>query len=231
MPSRQTNYRRKVWGRSIVGRSGQVALYNQPAPFPNRQYFHNQRYMVDYLFYSGAVGVSGSAKLFQLNSLYAPEYSGGHQPYERDQAAAIYQFYKITHVTVKITWYSAQDSAMVGMVAFLNSSNTTTMTGESYYVSAERIGVYATIVSASGANDQKTVTYNWSIAELDGLTPQQNALDDARYLSLMGGNPAAIPKMEVTAANSAGNEGYGIRAMIEIFYSGYYSGRLQVAQS
>lgn len=46
---------------------------------------------------------TGTEIVFNLNSIFAPRTSGGHQPYGRDQLAALYQRYKVHHVKVEIT--------------------------------------------------------------------------------------------------------------------------------
>jgi len=82
---------------------------------------------------SGAAGVVGTETIFRLNSMYDPEFGvGGHQPYGRDQMAAIYNRYKVWKCDVEITVHFANTATSFFAMKWSGPSDTTALTGMDY---------------------------------------------------------------------------------------------------
>lgn len=224
-PWKDSPYKGRIFHGNRLGVLGNVTRWNAANPFPARQYFHNMSYNLFYLLTAGTSGVIGDTYALQLSSITAPSVSGGHQPYMRDQAATIWQFYKVTRVRVKFTFFNASSDSTIGVVQVHNSTDTSSMAGVAPVYQTEKKGCRAAIIQTdTGGNNMNVIDFDASIAEIDGLSELQHVADDARYLSTMAGSPAAIPWLEFGCGELNAVTGTTVKVMIEAYFNGYFCG-------
>lgn len=68
---------------------------------------------------TGTSGNFGTAQKYHLTSMYAPQVGGGHQPYARDQFAALYGKYIVVGVEYEINFVPSATSAKYAVCALV----------------------------------------------------------------------------------------------------------------
>jgi len=132
-----------------------------------------------------AYGANGS-QIFRLNSIFDPDYTyTGHQPYFRDQLAALYNTYKVLKCEADLKFYFA-DSTAIALKATCRASQFNTggtMTLESEQPESTTV----TCVALTGPARHHKVYDIAQIQEVDQVIWAR----DATQRTAMGSNPTA----------------------------------------
>lgn len=124
-------------------------------------------------------------KRFNMNSIFSPEYSGGHQPLGRDQYAVLYNRYRVWSCSARISCISQGSVTVPESVTLLANNSTNAYT--TYDEACEQKGAITKIVAPGGAD--ATIFYKkWSLLAVTGQTRQ--GYKDDRYQALMSAKPA-----------------------------------------
>jgi len=137
-------------------------------------------------------------KRFNLNSIYAPEYSGGHQPLGRDQYGNLYNRYRVWSTSVRVdasTKGSVVTPMQVTMVATNSSSSYT-----DFDTAAEQAGAFTKMVPANGS----TATHFFRKYYLPAVNGQtKTAYKDDRFQATFGASPSEIISLHLVHGTSA----------------------------
>lgn len=236
------NYRRRALKRPITGLASKVnpsyarmTKFSSGLPFPP---IKNMKFHYTYMGTLNSVGsgssLFGPSKTFQLNSLTAPEASGGHQPMGFDQicaAAAMYHRYKVNSVKVRISFSNpicstaAALNSMWGGILINNPTNSDDITGDSISAISERPqGQVVKIPYQSGTNEAIIECY-FPMNKLFNWTRLQFKADNSTTTGTYTGSPASMPTMTVAVVdNSAQVDVCYIRCKVDFtFYATMYA--------
>jgi hypothetical protein len=150
---------------------------------------------------SGAVGTFGTERVYRLNSLYDPDFTGaGHQPYAYDQLSAIYAKYKVHAVTIDLTITDPIVDANIVAVSAQGPNQTAVLTGALWGTLGERPDTWVRPINAGGGqvmNMKKTFPMHVLMA----LTKSQFAADIDTTSAAISANPSATPWLRLAVAN------------------------------
>lgn len=144
----------------------------------------------------GVVAVNNLATFqYNLNSIYDPNKSGvGHQPYGRDQYAALYNRYRVIACSWRVTCIPS-NSARVIQVATLPSNVTPTPIANVWDVREQPRAKY--ICQQPGAPQQYVVGKSY-LPSLMGRTKAQYMADD-NYQAQVGSDPSELALLNLYA--------------------------------
>jgi hypothetical protein len=154
-----------------------------------------------------------AAAIFRLNDTFAP-YSGGHQPYGRDQLAAIYGIYKVLAVTVSIRMLTNPTAPTAMQLSFTVPTDTLTIHGLAVSTVGEKPN--NTTLFAVPTNKPPTYVRRFPMEELLGVSLKDFQADDDNYASVAGSSPGSVPKMHIVTANMLDNTQYSIVCAVEV---------------
>lgn len=154
-----------------------------------------------YSFQCGTLGVFGTEQVWNLNSTFDIDLTGtGHQPYLRDQYAALYAKYKVLAVKINITCSDPSADGLVVAFQLSPPAGTVALAGQTPTTVGERPDTDLKYINNTGA--QRVVFNRYrSIQSLSGLTKLQFGADLSQYCANVNSDPAAIPKLRVAAAD------------------------------
>lgn len=164
---------------------------------------------------------------YNLNSLYSPDYTGGHQPYGRDTYAGLYNRYRVFAVRYRV-FYSTTSSATTtyrGCLLWNNDSSAQSNWG----LIAERPGSRTTEFSWTRHSVLKG---HLTLANITGVTPVQYKTDD-RFQAQAGATPSETIALHVFHADNTGNPAAANIVQIRVqltFYCEWFD-PLDLAQS
>jgi len=160
------------------------------------------------LTYADIIAISPGSHVgqytFRGNSVYDPDYtSTGHQPYYRDQLAALYSRYRVYSSSIKVSIVNEQVATAL-QVTVIPASDITAFTSSTYpleypYAKGARLlGVGAIFTS--------TVKHEMSTQEILGLRARE--VLDQDYAALVGAQPSSewywqIVAQDLSAQNVA----------------------------
>lgn len=170
--------------------------------------------------------LTGTPSVFRLNSLFDPLLSGAgtnHQPYSFDQLSGLYRQYKVTAVTVELTFYGPSNGRMFGAAQFRSSQDTgPDCNGRNYYDIGERNGGWVSTISNAG-NRVAIMRQRVNLWELEGLTFDQYIADDT-YEALMSANPQKSPLLELAVGDFDSNASSSCIYTIKFIFHAYVFG-------
>lgn len=200
--------------------------------FPSQYPVHVRYVSTPGILQSGIAGVVGPASSFNLNSLFAPETSGGHQPYFRDSLASIYGYYKITHCTVKVTArYVLNPTFSLCTSVRSSTDRADVISGKTFSVATEQPGTSFVHGSTAGNTGCSLDLGTLSIQNIEGCTKVMYDADTDGYNAAVGATPSKAPILEVGVASLDGNSGNTGYCYIELVMHGFFYGRLVVPPS
>lgn len=165
-------------------------------------------------------GLTGSSRIFRLNSLYDPDQSAtGHQPRGYDQFQAFYRKYTVYKVKVQIkAIVGTTDSAFVAVACSPANSNYTI--SNRFTAELQESG-NATIMSMPNTRDpsRKNWEQTFMIADIEGC-PRSKIYNEDVYSADWINNPAATPVLQLAAGDY--EEGAGVGAISRIMISFEY---------
>lgn len=158
------------------------------------------------------VSGAGAMTSWRVNSLYDPDLTGlGKQPVGYDQYTAIFNRYRVTHCTYKITWINALGNTEVGnrvarVGLYLSPTNSVASDPEAW---ANQFGAHTKLLGPSTGN-QGTVSISGTVdfAKTFGIKPQE--LTDLDYSATFNASPARVAYMHafISAIGAAGAVAY-----------------------
>lgn len=155
-----------------------MSLSLGPGPCPSRI-----AVTLQYSSYDASTG-SDRDKLFQLNSIYKPDYTGsGHQPRGRDQYAILYNRYRVIRVCASVIASNGGNPAVVGLCG---DSSTSAYTSLQDFL--EQPGAYLRGVGTNGVGMQ-FITQSYNMWDLLGVSKQTYFGDDT-YAADVGSSPS-----------------------------------------
>lgn len=194
---------------STVGQAYGIAGFGRRQPFPTHKNIVLTYVMSTNLNSSSGLTVYGTEKSFNLNSLYSPETSGGHQYYYFDQICAsgqIYGRYKVNAVRVRVTFTGVRggDSAddqenCYGAILLNNISTSDSIAGKSTYLANELPQVKLVQLSSSG-DRPAVIDFYVPMHKLFGWNKSAYRNDMNNTTAAYNGNPASIPTMRLAIA-------------------------------
>lgn len=179
---------------------------------------------------TGAIDFFGAEYVYSLNSIYDPLWStGGHQPYGHDTLATMYKKYKVSGCLVEITFSDPSvDGTVVGAM-IQPPGATATLAGNTIGKCKERPNTMTKPVNNTGSQAAFIKSYV-PIGKISGLTDLQFKADQNTYSANYGADPAAIPKLRISAANSRGTAGT-ITVRVKLTYYCQSYDRITLPQS
>lgn len=143
---------------------------------------------------TGTTAATGTEIVLQLNSLYSPEASGGHQPRYFDQLTPTpYKKYRVYEVGVRVTFLDPSSVTCYGCLQVRSSQDSSTVTVQNGWDVAERPGGWRMQIPGSGTR-QCNFCKVFKIWEIEGMSYNQWLADDG-FDANYSANPAAITKL------------------------------------
>lgn len=194
---------------SIVGSAFGIAGFGRKQPFPPRKNIVLTYVTSHNLNTTSGLTTFGSEKVFNLNSLYSPEASGGHQYYYFDQVCAsgqMYSRYKVNAIRVRITFTGVRggDSAddqenCFGGILLNNIATSESLNGKSTHLANELPQVKLVQLSSSGDRPAVIDVYI-PLHKLFGWNKSAYRNDVSNTTAPYSGSPGSIPTMRLAIA-------------------------------
>lgn len=201
-------------------------------PFPSTMYSVHKYCTNGSLFNENLTGSIGPEKVFNLNSLYSPEFTGGgHQPQGFDQMCAIYAQYTVYKVRAKVRFFATDPSMSLSDCLCINvrpSKNPLSWTMQSR-LPREVAEQNNSIVLDAGEAGQWS-TGDLFIADVEGL-PRSAIFDDISYTGRSNTNPSIMNYIAMACGNWHIDTGVSINYAIELEYFALWSNLIPMAQS
>lgn len=181
-----------------------------------------------YSFQCGALGLFGVEQVWSLNDLFDPDFTGvGHQPYLRDQYAALYAKYKVQAVKVETVISDPSADGIVIALGFSPPADATTFNGQPPSVIGERPNAELKYVNNTGPQVTRYNRFR-KISTISGLSMLQFHADQSTYSANVGASPAAIPKLRMAIAALDGASTPTVKILIKLtFYAKWYDRIIQ----
>lgn len=179
---------------------------------------------------AGTTGVYGTETIFNLNSLYSPQYSGGHQPYGRDSLALLYRRYVVHAVGIDLTYTDPSEDGMIIACILQGADGTFAITGSNNNAIAEKPMTVVRTINNSGEQTGH-IKHFTHLHKLEGIHKYQWNANLADYSAGVGATPSKTPYLRIACASARNTSGATImlRPLIK-FYCTFYE-RIVLAQS
>lgn len=174
--------------------------------------------------YSSA-GTNIDNNRINLNSMFAPMYTGGHQPYGRDTYAGLYNRYRVFGVRYRIT---VSSTSQTNMNATIMWNNDPTLETNATLTSERPCSLSQNLSWASPCVFQGHLT----LSRITGV-PNSTYKSDDRYQATVGTNPSESIIMHILLYDSLGNAvsaGYASVRIELTFYTEWFDPQ-NIAQS
>lgn len=217
-PSRKrkpSSARRLFTGKKARVSARPTTLVNKSlTPYPAR-FVTRLKYVYNNIVAGAVAGVAVDTR-FNLNSLYSPEFSGGHQPYGFDQLCAAngsitpYGRYRVMATTWRVTFLSTQNLFTV----VIPNNSTSSLTGAVENTAELPRAVSKLAGTASGAS---VITGGIRLANLNGDTESRYKADD-RFQAPYNAKPLEDLLLHVVGRNpdaSAATAAYGLEVVLQ----------------
>lgn len=197
--------KRKMYKKRGVRKGARKILVNnalQPIP---------QRYIAKHKYVANVTTDANGNYTFNLNSTFDPDRTGGgHQPYGRDQLAALYNRYRVISASWRIF---AQNSTVPIQVAAIATNEVTTYTNMGSIVEAPRSKFIIQMPGAAAT----VLKGHVSLPSLVGRSRVEYMGSD-RYQADVNADPTEQCILSVFAADSSGAYLVGQKLFVEIMY-------------
>lgn len=216
----------------MTARPGQASTAWQTglAPFPDR--------MDARLHYAETVALTlnlvatATTYQFRASSIWDPNSTGtGHQPYQRDQIAAMYSYYKVHKCSYRITFFRPQVTGLwVGVNVYSSLGTSASVNGLTLETIVERQHDAMTILPTAGPG-YAIVQGSVDLAGLHGLTKSQYLTDNTNFGASITANPSQNGIVEVVFVDPDARANEYIYALVELEYDVQCYGYNPPAQS
>lgn len=183
---------------------------------------------------TGTAGAVSVGVTYQLNSLYAPQSSGGHSAWGLNKlltSTGPYLRYKVyaAKVTVEFTDPSA-DAGLYCVVNLRNPSNTYSVDTQIFAQVAEKGGVWTDYLQ-SGGEQRKVFTRYIPMYKAFEVTKKQFNMDLDNTTAGYGGSPGSLVKLEIGLGDTRASAGITCHARVSVQYYVQCYQRFTFAQS
>jgi len=182
-----------------------------------------------YISANGTTGLTTVASIFNGNNAYDPRYSsGGHQPFQYDILATVYERVWVLAAKVELTFSNpSQDGLYVGARVRANTNSVDTA-GQTLDYIQELADAMIKPLNNSGS---QVVTFKFAFqnARIFGVTDA--TYDELTYSHQTAGNPSAFTVIEPFAVNTVASTDATVRVNIRITYSVRFTNRISAPQS
>lgn len=183
---------------------------------------------------SASANVYGTEIDVNLNSVFQPTSTGGHQPFYLDQIALIYKRYRVDAVKVRVVAFSADPTAtdVLSLSALLVSPGVSgTLTGAATDVILEKPNQATVLVQPAGSAAVMQIDIRATIADLCGLTRAELTANVSDYSALITASPNRVPLLMLAAANDSNAVSKTVRIHLFVEYDCEFFERIVPAQS
>ncbi len=144
---------------------------------------------------------AGTQEVFNLNSLFKPKVSGGHQPYLFNTYETIYRRYVVHAVDVYVRAMGPTASITGAIIGTLSPGTAATTTGLANAVQQGEKPFFQTrlLGVAESSIGTWTFTAHYSMADLVGITKQQMESNVEEYAALVTASPSRMPTLVMNA--------------------------------
>lgn len=228
-------------GFKSTGPSVSLTTFNKSLPFPRMK-----RYNLVYEYTTNLNSTSSSATFgassgLNLNSCYAPQTSGGHQPLGYDQicnSSSMYERFKVYGVKGQITFFglgggdSATDQGRTyGGMIWNNPSNNQDVNGLTIERVEELPQGQVVHIEQYGSSEA-SIKFSFKMHQLFNWTKQQFANEITNSTGAYNSSPATIPKAYFgICTRSAPTASVNCYAKVRLVYSVMMYTRDVLAQS
>ncbi len=167
-----------------------------------------------------------SSTTFNLNSVYNPATST-HQPYGFDQYAALYNYYKVHGVRVKITAVGPSTTCLLCW-KLKSPNDSSTLASQTVSTVYERPGNTSVWIQ-QGAGKPFETEFDVDLAMLSGLTRAQFEADSANYSAAVTASPTRVFPIEFNVTSPGSSQ--SVDVIVELKYRVRFWDRQIVAQS
>lgn len=144
----------------------------------------------------------GSAQIFNLNSVFDPDRTGGgHQPYGFDQIAVLYNRYRVLKTHWKVTFGPTTNSPVGCVVVPTNGLLAAAITNIATFESSAEIP-FAWSSMVPNAGSIQTHSGSMALNELNGCTRNEYLADD-RFESQVASSPTELMVLTVGIVNTS----------------------------
>ncbi len=163
-------------------------------PFPLRQVIHHTYSFASGPSSSGSNGLlTGVPVIFNMNDLFAPGGTIAHQPYGRDQMAALYGRYKVRRFTVELECLGGGTQSILIMAATSPSAGFN-YSGCTTTDAMEQPGVQAILCPTT---TPRKIVKSFDIAQVLGVDKREFEADVSQYAAAAGSSPAVLAKFQI----------------------------------
>jgi hypothetical protein len=209
--------------RMTVGR--QLGLL----PFPDRMMVRLK--YAETIVLSTNLSSLASGYQFRMSSTFDPNSSGvGHQPYQRDQIASLYAYYKVRTCKYKVTAHIPNYEGLWAGVNIYSSLASGSVNGLDVPAIQERNHTDLRCVPNAG-KQIAIFTGSVDLAGVHGLTQTQYDADNSNYGGAQGGNPGQNAMLEIVFADPAARTASAMYFQVELEYYVQEYGYIPPSQS
>lgn len=180
---------------------------------------------------TGTTGLFGTQQVWQLASLFDPNYTGtGHQPYGFDQLAAEYRRYRVNAVKVQLIFTDPGSDGLVAGAGLMASGFSNNLAGQSVDAIKERPNCQTRTVNASG-KQYVIMNFYADLARIEGISKKQYAGDMSSYSAPINQSPSQSPSIVTAVGSDRGASGITVMCRITIKYYAQFYHRIIQSQS
>lgn len=218
-----------------------LTKFLKPIPFPTIKRVKLNYHVTQNLNSTSLSTTFGTEADYYLNSLYAPEVTGGHQPYGFDQLVSNngpYYRYKVNAAKVKLTFTApgggddsaALNSILAGCIV-INPTASYTLTGTGYDVLAEQNMSQIVKIPSSGSQ-HGTISFYLPMHKAMNWSKKDFNRDLSTTTAPYNGNPQNVVMLKIATANMRGSSAVTtVYCHIDITYYCELYSRVILAQS
>jgi len=216
----------------VVGQTTRVTTLGRPMPFPpTRKAVLSYTQSIS-IATSATANTYGTAFGVNVNSLFLPTSTGGHQPLYFDQFAALYARYKVERTRVQIVAIPIDSTSIYELsTLLLRPSDSGTLGGSTVDVVMEKEWMQSVKLSNQGNLGPGKLHWDIDMAKACAVTKKQFAADVEDYAALTSASPARKPLLEIAATNVSANAAINVRVTVCVFFTVEFFDLITVAQS
>jgi len=175
-----------------------LALFSFADPYPARQVVrHNYCQVFSFTSDASTAAKTSTAQVLAVNDMFAP---GGHQPYGRDQMAALYGRYKIRRVTIELEALSG-DSLRGALVVAVYGPSAGFSYGSALLTDCAEQPNAAAIMLSSTAVTKFAQTFD--IKTILGVDAREFDSDVSQYAAASGSSPTILARLALAYSGIA----------------------------
>ncbi len=187
-------------------------------------------YAQQYNKVSGAQNTFGTTDtIVYLNDIFAPTNESPHQPYGHDELVALYSYYKVISVKLRVTAIPAGNSETHCLAARLVPPGISSgIAGTTVSASIERPGTKYTMTNIYKGNS--SVAFDVPLHLAVGVSQQQYAADVSEFAAATGASPSKRPSIGFHVAGLSGAN-VTLYTILQVEYTVDFWGRKTLTQS